>query len=283
MEVWGVIFLGVIALSSLVQAAFLIGVAARAAAWPEAGRIAGAVDREIRPTLEALTRVTRNIAEISDLGVLQGPADRRGARGHHREGRGDDGRAAGAHPASARAGSPDPCCAEGIRKGFEVYSTIGASSPAPGARSADTRRTSTSSSDAAGRGPLDHPASDRPLEDRTLVAAHRTGSDLDPMHHPRAHTTSLAGPRSMRVTSPHATLSAESAPSDATPSRSISTRRLSSSAARAAVPAATATRSTASHRLWRAAAIATPQPAPQTAPNPRNRHAWPPRALHSSV
>jgi hypothetical protein len=72
MEVWGVIFLGVIALSSLIQAAFLIGVARSGRRVAQRlDELQERVDREIRPTLESLNRVTRNLAEISDLGVLQ--------------------------------------------------------------------------------------------------------------------------------------------------------------------------------------------------------------------
>ena len=72
METWGVVFLGIIALTSVVQAAFLIGLA-------RAGQRLGQrlealqkhIDDDIRPGLEHLTRVTRNIAEISDLAALQ--------------------------------------------------------------------------------------------------------------------------------------------------------------------------------------------------------------------
>lgn len=69
---WAVAFLGVIAASSAVQAVFLIGLA-------RGGRklarrlddLNNRIDREIRPTLDNLTRVTRNLAEVSDLAVLQ--------------------------------------------------------------------------------------------------------------------------------------------------------------------------------------------------------------------
>lgn len=69
---WAVAFLGVIAASSVVQAVFLIGLA-------RGGRklarriddLNNRIDREIRPTLDSLARVTRNLAEVSDLAVLQ--------------------------------------------------------------------------------------------------------------------------------------------------------------------------------------------------------------------
>ncbi len=72
METWAVVFLGIIALTSVVQAAFLIGLA-------RAGQRLGQrlealqkrVDEDIRPGLDNLTRVTRNLAEISDLAALQ--------------------------------------------------------------------------------------------------------------------------------------------------------------------------------------------------------------------
>jgi hypothetical protein len=72
MGTWGVVFLGIIALSSVVQAAFLLGLALQ-------GRRLGKrledlqnrIDREIRPSIDALSRVSRNLAEASDLAVLQ--------------------------------------------------------------------------------------------------------------------------------------------------------------------------------------------------------------------
>jgi sugar-specific transcriptional regulator TrmB len=68
----GVGFLGVIALSSLVQAAFLIGLALSAR---RLGRrveeIQQRVDRDLRPTLESLSRISRNLAEVSDTAVIQ--------------------------------------------------------------------------------------------------------------------------------------------------------------------------------------------------------------------
>lgn len=72
MDTWGVIFLGVIALASLVQAVCVIGLAV------EGRRLARRLDdlqtrldREIRPALEQVARIGRNFAEVSDLAVLQ--------------------------------------------------------------------------------------------------------------------------------------------------------------------------------------------------------------------
>src|SRR5512141_2033588 len=72
METWGVLFLGVIALGSLVQGAFLIALilfgrrlARRIDALQER------IDRDITPALENLGRVSRAAAEIADLAALQ--------------------------------------------------------------------------------------------------------------------------------------------------------------------------------------------------------------------
>ncbi|HET7293008.1 MAG TPA: hypothetical protein VFM88_11320 [Vicinamibacteria bacterium] len=72
MESWGVVFLGIIALGSLVQSAFLIGLAVSARRLSR--RVADLqerVDRDLRPALDHLSRVTRNLAEVADLAVLQ--------------------------------------------------------------------------------------------------------------------------------------------------------------------------------------------------------------------
>ena len=71
-ESWGVVFLGVIALASLVQAGFLIGLAVagrRLARRLDA--MQDRIDREIRPALDNLARISRNFAEVTDLVTLQ--------------------------------------------------------------------------------------------------------------------------------------------------------------------------------------------------------------------
>ena len=66
------VLLAVIALSSLVQGAILLGLA-----WGgrrlarRVDELQGRVDRDIRPALDSLTRVSRNLAETSDLAVVQ--------------------------------------------------------------------------------------------------------------------------------------------------------------------------------------------------------------------
>ena len=69
METW---FLGVIALCSVVQAVFLIGVGVYALRLSRRlDELQTSLDREIRPAVEHILRVTRNLTEVSDLAVLQ--------------------------------------------------------------------------------------------------------------------------------------------------------------------------------------------------------------------
>ena len=72
MESWGVLFLGVIALASVVQAGFLIGLVVygrRLAHRIDA--LQSRLDREISPALDNFNRVSRAAAEIADLATLQ--------------------------------------------------------------------------------------------------------------------------------------------------------------------------------------------------------------------
>ena len=72
MESWGIFFLGVIALASVVQAGFLIGLVVfglRLARRMDELQLR--LDKDITPALENFTRVSRAAAEISDLATLQ--------------------------------------------------------------------------------------------------------------------------------------------------------------------------------------------------------------------
>jgi hypothetical protein len=72
MESWGVFFLGLIAFASLVQAGFLIGLALTGRRLAQrVDELSTRLDREIKPALENLTRVSRAAAEIADLATLQ--------------------------------------------------------------------------------------------------------------------------------------------------------------------------------------------------------------------
>jgi len=69
---WALVFLGIIALGSLVQIAVLWLLAI------EGRRVSAKIDalalrfeKDLRPSLEGLARISRNLAEISDLGVVQ--------------------------------------------------------------------------------------------------------------------------------------------------------------------------------------------------------------------
>jgi hypothetical protein len=72
MDSWGVFFLGVIALASVLQAGFLVGLVVFGL---RLGRRLDALqtrlDREVSPALDNFNRVARAAAEIADLATLQ--------------------------------------------------------------------------------------------------------------------------------------------------------------------------------------------------------------------
>ena len=68
----GVVFLGVIAFSSLVQGAFLVALAVGGIRLSRrVEEIRKTVSGEIRPALDNLTQVTHNLAEVSELASVQ--------------------------------------------------------------------------------------------------------------------------------------------------------------------------------------------------------------------
>ena len=72
MSDWGVVFLGLIALSSLVQAGFLISLALQGKKFgAKLDAFQDRMEREVKPALEQMRRVSQNIGEISDTAVLQ--------------------------------------------------------------------------------------------------------------------------------------------------------------------------------------------------------------------
>ncbi len=72
MDTWSVVFLGIIAVASVVQSAFLIGLALEGKKLSRrVAEIQDRIEREIKPSLDNVSRVTRNLAEVSDLAVLQ--------------------------------------------------------------------------------------------------------------------------------------------------------------------------------------------------------------------
>jgi hypothetical protein len=72
METWGVVFLGIIALSSAVQGIFLVALLVfgrKLAQRIDALQVR--IDRDVTPALENFTKVSQAAAEIADLGALQ--------------------------------------------------------------------------------------------------------------------------------------------------------------------------------------------------------------------
>lgn len=66
------ILLGAIALSSIVQAVVLVGVAIGGMQlMRRVQELQGRVEREVQPVLDSLTAISRNVAEVSDVAVLQ--------------------------------------------------------------------------------------------------------------------------------------------------------------------------------------------------------------------
>ena len=72
METWGVVFLGIIAASSIVQAIFLVGVMrAGQRLGQRVDELQERLDREIQPGLENLSKVTKNLADMSDVAARE--------------------------------------------------------------------------------------------------------------------------------------------------------------------------------------------------------------------
>ncbi len=72
METWGVVFLGVIALASVVQGVFLVALMVfgrRLAQRIDA--LQARIDRDVTPALENFARMSRAAAEIADLATVQ--------------------------------------------------------------------------------------------------------------------------------------------------------------------------------------------------------------------
>jgi hypothetical protein len=72
MDNWALVFLGILALSSLVQTTFLVvlGLQSRRVA-ARVDELSDRFEKELRPSLQNMARISKNAAEISELGVLQ--------------------------------------------------------------------------------------------------------------------------------------------------------------------------------------------------------------------
>lgn len=72
MDGYGLVLLGVIALGSLAQVAFFVGLGL--SGWRLARRVQGLqteVTRELRPVLDSVTEVSRNMAAVTDVVAAQ--------------------------------------------------------------------------------------------------------------------------------------------------------------------------------------------------------------------
>ena len=126
MDSLGLVFLGVIALASLVQGAFLVGLALGGMRIAKRmGEIQQTVESEIRPAIEDVSRLARNLASVSQMATEQ--AERletvvahtvsrvEGVRSHVRETVG--------RPLDSF--SDLGAILKGFRKGLDVYQRLG--------------------------------------------------------------------------------------------------------------------------------------------------------------
>jgi len=126
MDSLGLVFLGLIALASLVQGIFLVGLALSALRLVrKVGAIQKNVESEIRPALDDVSRLARNLASVSEVATAQ--AQRleslvaetvvrvEGARDQLRS-------AAGGPLSSIR---DVGAILKGVRRGYDVYQRLG--------------------------------------------------------------------------------------------------------------------------------------------------------------
>ena len=126
MDSLGLVFLGVIALSSLVQGLFLAGLG-----WGglklmrRIQEIQGRVERELRPAIENVTRLTRNVSEVSEVAAAQ--AQRVETLVDRTLERVDETRAEMREALSAPLGGLAEVSAllKGLKRGLDVYQRLG--------------------------------------------------------------------------------------------------------------------------------------------------------------
>ena len=126
MDSLGLVFLGVIAFASLVQGVFLVGLALGGLRLARrVGEMQKSVEGEIRPALDDVSRMTRNLAAVSEIATAQ--AQRLEALVSHKVTRVDDARA----EVRRAVGRPlEPfrdvsAILKGFRRGFDVYQRLG--------------------------------------------------------------------------------------------------------------------------------------------------------------
>jgi len=126
MESLGLVFLGLIALASLVQGLFLIGLG-----WGglklmrRIEDVQGRVERELRPALASVSRITRNVSEVTEVASAQ--VQRMEGLVDHTVARVEESRAQMRQAMSVPLGGLAEVSAllKGFRRGLDVYRRLG--------------------------------------------------------------------------------------------------------------------------------------------------------------
>lgn len=126
MESLGLVFLGLIALASLVQGLFLIGLGLGGLKlMRRIEELQGRVERELRPVLASVSRITRNVSEVT--AVTSAQVERMEALVDHTARRVDETKAQVREALSVPLGGLAEVSAllKGFRRGLEVYQRLG--------------------------------------------------------------------------------------------------------------------------------------------------------------
>jgi hypothetical protein len=134
----GLVFLGVIALSALVQGLFLVRLG-----WGglklmrRVQELQGRVENELRPALESVSRITRNVSEVSEVASAQ--VQRVEALVDHTLERVAETKEQVREALSVLPGRSRSPRVEGLPRGLDVPAARRAGRPRPAARPAATR------------------------------------------------------------------------------------------------------------------------------------------------
>jgi hypothetical protein len=126
MDSVGLVFLGVIALASLVQGLFLVGLALGGLRLVRRiGEIQKSVDAQIRPAIDDVSRLAANLASVSE--IASGQAQRLEALVSHTAARVDGARTQVEEAVGRPLDSFRDVGAilKGFRRGFDVYQRLG--------------------------------------------------------------------------------------------------------------------------------------------------------------
>jgi hypothetical protein len=127
MESLGLVFLGLIALASLVQGLFLIGLGLGGLKLMRRIQdLQDRVERELQPVLASVSRITRNVSEVTEVTTAQ--VQRMEALVDHTMSRVDETREQVREAMSMPLGGLAEVSAllKGFRRGLEVYQRLGA-------------------------------------------------------------------------------------------------------------------------------------------------------------